>query len=110
MIQRDYVKRRSALKKFGVSPAPNSPEIGQDSDGGESLIDIVNAEIEFLENVHKKTAKTLQIDELMPGRAPHPVVIRSDAVLMLMYIDMGDIGKQWSLAEMKLAYHGSPVE
>ena len=73
-------------------------------------MDIVTAEIDFLDEVHKKTARTLQIDELMPGRVPHPIEIRSDGLLMLMYIDMGDIGKQWSIADMKQAYHGSPIE
>ena len=101
VIRRDYTKRKSAL---------NSSRADQGDDGSEQLIDIIKAEIDFLDEAYKKTAKTLQIDELMPGRVPHPVEIHSDGVLMLMYIDMGDIGKQWSAADMKLAYHGSPVE
>jgi len=101
---------KSALKAAGGSPAPARPAARQAPAGEEPLLDIINREIDFLDEVHKKTAKTLQIDELMPGRAPHPIEIRSDGLLMLMYIDMGDIGKQWSIADMKLAYHGSPIE
>jgi len=97
------------LKASGGSPAARLGA-GRDPDGGEQLIDIVKAEIDFLDGVYKKTARTLQIDELMPGRVPHPVEIRGDGLLMLMYIDMGDIGKQWSSADMRLAYHGSPIE
>lgn len=110
VIRRDYTKRKSALKAAGGSPAPARPAARQAPAGEEPLLDIINREIDFLDEVHKKTAKTLQIDELMPGRAPHPIEIRSDGLLMLMYIDMGDIGKQWSIADMKLAYHGSPIE
>jgi hypothetical protein len=110
VIRRDYTKRKSALKASGGSPKPARPGVGQDPEDGEQLIDIVNREIDFLDDVHKRTAKTLQIDELMPGRLPHPIEIRSDGLLMLMYIDMGDIGKQWSIADMKLAYHGSLIE
>ena len=110
VIRRDYTKRKSALKAAGGSPQPARPGAGQVPEGGEQLIDIVTAEIDFLDEVHKKTARTLQIDELMPGRVPHPIEIRSDGLLMLMYIDMGDIGKQWSIADMKQAYHGSPIE
>ena len=98
------------MKAAGGSPQPARPGAGQVPEGGEQLIDIVTAEIDFLDEVHKKTARTLQIDELMPGRVPHPIEIRSDGLLMLMYIDMGDIGKQWSIADMKQAYHGSPIE
>ena len=101
VIRRDYNKRKSALKSAGSK---------QTLGDGEQLIDVVNAEIEFLDEVYKKTAKTLQIDELMPGRVPHPIEIRDDGLLTLMYIDMGDIGKQWSVEDMKQAYHGSPIE
>ncbi len=100
VIRRDYSKRKSAMKGAGDREAGD----------GEQLIDIVNAEIDFLDEIYKRTARTLQIDELMPGRAPHPIEIRSDGLLTLMYIDMGDIGKQWSVEDMKLAYHGSPIE
>ena len=109
VIRRDYTKRRSALKASGGG-SPARAGTGQTPESEEQLIDIVEAEIDFLDEVHKKTAKTLQIDELMPGRAPYPIEIRSDGLLMLMYIDMGDIGKQWSIADMKTAYHGSPIE
>jgi len=111
VIQRDYKKRKSALKDSGGNaPRPGRTGAGQVPEDGEQLMDIVTAEIDFLDEVHKKTARTLQIDELMPGRVPHPIEIRSDGLLMLMYIDMGDIGKQWSIADMKQAYHGSPIE
>ena len=111
VIRRDYNKRKSALKDSGGNaPRPTRPGAGQVPEDGQQLIDIVNAEIDFLDEVYKKTARTLQIDELMPGRLPHPIEIRSDGLLMLMYIDMGDIGKQWSIADMKQAYHGSPIE
>ena len=95
VIGRDYKKRKSALRTSG---------------GDEKLIDVVTAEIDFLEKVYKKTAKTLRVDELMPGMIPHPIEIRGDGLSMLMYIDMGNIGKQWSAAEMKRAFHGSPIE
>ena len=57
VIRRDYNKRKSALKASGGSPAARLGA-GRDPDGGEHLIDIVKAEIDFLDGVYKKTART----------------------------------------------------
>ena len=111
VIRRDLTKRKNALKDSPAAFGGNrGPVGGSDQSASPTLMEQVDGEIDFLNRMYTKTARTQRIDGLLPGRVPFPIEIRTDEQFVLMYIDVGDSGKAWTKAEMRQAYHGSPVE
>ena len=109
VIRRDLTKRKSALRDSPAAFGGNAGPAGSNQVASPTLIEQVESEIDFLNRIYTKTARTQRIDGLLPGRVPFPIEIRTDGQFVLMYIDVGDSGTAWSKAEMRQAYHGSPV-